>query len=63
MTDYDIFRLNPSGVIDIADREGFADDPTALAHARALLHPGRVEVWAGRRRVSTLPPAPEPYPA
>ena len=55
MAEYKIFRLNDSGVVDSANRLPFADDGAATAHARSLSHPGRVEVWAGQRRVCILP--------
>ncbi len=57
--EYQVVRYNDQGVIDTARFIGFPDEAAAADHARALFHPGRIEVWAGRRRVCVVPPAVE----
>ena len=55
--EYNLFRLNQSGVIDSCDQLRFDCDQAALAHAHDMLHPGQVEVWRGKCRVAVIPPA------
>ena len=55
--EYNFFKLNGFGLIDTANRLRFSDDGSAAEHARGMYHPGRVEVWAGKRRVCVVPAA------
>ncbi|MBV8972305.1 MAG: hypothetical protein JO290_08440 [Sphingomonadaceae bacterium] len=55
--EYHIYRLNEFGVVDTAKSLGFPDDESAKAHARALFHPGKIEVWRGGNRICVVPPA------
>ena len=54
--EYQLVRLNISGLIDIADRCRFADDGAAMARASEMAHTSRVEVWAGKQRVGVVFP-------
>ena len=56
VTEYNFYRLNASGVVDSAKAMKLRDDATALTHAREMYHPGPVEVWAGKRKVTVIPP-------
>ncbi len=56
MIAYQFFRLNAAGLVDSAERLRLDDDAAALAHARGLRVPNRVEVWDGGRRVGVVPP-------
>ena len=56
MAEYRFFRMNGWGVVDTGGYARFTDDASALGHAREMGHAGKVEVWAGPRRVGVVLP-------
>ena len=54
--EYQLVRLNLSGVVDTSDRGRFANDAAAMARASEMAHTSRVEVWAGKQQVGTIFP-------
>ncbi len=57
--EYQVVRYNEHGVVDTATFLGFPNDMAAAEHARALFHPGQIEVWSGHRCICTVAPAVE----
>lgn len=55
--EYNFFRMNPSGVVDTAKLMKLDDDDAAIAHAREMYHSGQVEIWSGKRKIASVPPA------
>jgi hypothetical protein len=54
MSEYRLFKLNDTGMVDLAETGWFADDDAAKKRAALFGEGTPVEVWQGRRRIAVV---------